>query len=270
MATSPGTNEYITGVVTATGALQSISEQNNEGVTLYNQGRFAEAVQVFKEAASASKTFLSRPMDVERNTFVELCMSVQILPSKTKSTNHINRTVYSKPFEVVLTSRGRQMVKDFTVTSCQLRLLFSRVSTVLIFNMALTHHAIAMMSSEDNDSISKREFLSKARHLYNLAYSIPQGQQEQEVIDEAMLPLFVKAVLNNLGHCFSSLGDINNSVACYELLLRSIMLFQQDHHIRYRNSGESNESFHKDHSTACFLDNTLFLILKESGLAPAA
>ncbi|KAG7343639.1 expressed tetratricopeptide repeat protein [Nitzschia inconspicua] len=250
-------------------ALQLISHQNNEGVTLYNQGKYAEAVKVFKEATSTSKKLLGRPLEEVSSTDNGdvLCTSLQVLPSQTACDNDVNvSTVYWKPFEVVFTLVSCKSV----LANCKSRLFLSRLSAIMIFNMALTHHAIAMMSSEDNDSTTNREFLSKARHLYNLAYSIPQGEQEQEVIDEAMLPLFVKAVLNNLGHCFSSLGDINNSVACYELLLRSIMLFQQDRHIQYRTSRESKESFPKDHSTACFLDNTLFLILKDPCGAPAA
>ncbi|KAG7343624.1 expressed tetratricopeptide repeat protein [Nitzschia inconspicua] len=270
MVSLPGTTTYITGATAA--ALQSVSEQNNEGVSLYNQGRFAEAIHVFKDATSASKNYLSRPMDVERATSVELSSSLQVLPSRTALTSDIDSlidhsTVYLNPFEAVVTSGGLQIMEDLTVANCQHRLLFSRLSTILIFNMALTHHAIAMMFSEDKDSTSKREFLSKARHLYNLAYSIPQGEQEQEIIDESMLPLFVKAILNNLGHCFSSLGDINKSNACYELLLQSIILFQQDH-IQCRNLGESKECF--PHHTACFWNNTIFLILKDPGLAPAA
>ncbi|KAG7339181.1 expressed tetratricopeptide repeat protein [Nitzschia inconspicua] len=276
MVSLPGTTVCITGM-TAT-ALQSISEQNNMGVSLYNQGRFDEAVRVFKEATSASKTFLSGPMEMERTTTaVVMSTSLQVLPSKTALTKDmdslIDRSVFLKPFEVVLILGDRQMVNPIYKENCQDRLFFSRLSTILIFNMALTHHAMAMVS-RDEDSKSKREFLSKAMDLYNLAYSIPQEEQEQEVIEETILPLFVKAVLNNLGHCFSSMNDTNNSMACYELLLRSIIIFQQDHHIQCRNnSGESsNENFSTDHSSTacCFLNNTLFLILKDPGLAPAA
>ncbi|KAG7358351.1 hypothetical protein IV203_014939 [Nitzschia inconspicua] len=211
-------------------ALRSVSHQNNEDVSLYNQGRFAEAIHVFKEATSASKAFLRRPIEVQGTATAELCLSLQVLPSQTALTNSMNsfvdHSVYLKPFEVVLTSGARPLINDNFVppNNSQYRLFFSRLSTILIFNMALSHHAIAMVST-DGDFAARREFLSKARDLYNLAYSIPQGEQEHEVIDETILPLFVKAVLNNLGHCFASLDHTNNSVACYELLLRTIILF---------------------------------------------
>ncbi|KAG7347262.1 hypothetical protein IV203_030629 [Nitzschia inconspicua] len=93
-------------------ALQLISHQNNEGVSLYNGVRFAEAVQVFKVATSASKTLLDRPfeeVDVPENG--EVRTSLQVLPSQTaRCANGVNfpidSSVYSKPFEAVLTLVG--------------------------------------------------------------------------------------------------------------------------------------------------------------------
>jgi hypothetical protein len=73
-----------------------------------------------------------------------------------------------------------------------------------------------------------------------------------------------------LGHCYASVDDTKNSRQCFERLLTCIMLFRQDH--IYQSFCEEDETSNhgiKD-TTLCFLDSTLFLILKDSGFAPAA
>jgi hypothetical protein len=160
--------------------------------------------------------------------------------------------------------------------------LFSKLSIILIFNLAMTHHfmAVVMMTTEPqhctapstNDAIAfaPRDLLLKACKLYSLAYSVPQIELYLDLIWPDMLSLFVKAILNNLGHCYASLNDTKNSVQCFEILLRSIMLFQQDHiYQRLCEEDGTSNPFQND-TGSCFWDSTLFLMLKDPGFAPAA
>ncbi|KAG7343622.1 tetratricopeptide repeat protein [Nitzschia inconspicua] len=262
-------------------ALQSISNQNNEGVVLFNQGNYGEAVQVFKNATNTSKTFLNRPPEQAQSVAAsaELVMSMLVFPSsqmtrtcELRSDN--DPTVYANTFEVLVSLVGvvedscGHLTKQRNAVGDGHCLLFSKLATVLIYNLALAYHAAAMVS-RDSDTTTKRVYLSKARDLYSLAYSIPQGDQEKEIIDAALLPLFVMAILNNLGQCYAFLDDRNNSEACFELLLRTIIVFQQNFSGAC-NLGAFDDLLYNERSMACFLNNTLFLILRNPCVAPAA
>ncbi|KAG7343645.1 tetratricopeptide repeat protein [Nitzschia inconspicua] len=279
MSSSGGTISAIS--KEAVTALQWVSHQNNSGVLLYNQGKFAEAVVLFKKATTISKTFLNRRPFEEggSKTNFKVFVTLQILPSHTTRSNEIDffmdPSVYSNPFAVVVTSvdMGKasfdpQMMQRQVLTDDVDRLLFSRLSTILIFNLALCNHARAHSSAED-DATMRRNFHQKAQELYILAYSIPKGEQEQEIIDEVLMPLFVQAIFNNLGQCYASLDDTNNSAACFELLLRSIILFRSDRSGAC-NLGEYGDNDTNSRHAPCFLGNVLFLILKNPGFAPAA
>ncbi|KAG7343620.1 tetratricopeptide repeat protein [Nitzschia inconspicua] len=254
-------------------ALQSTSHRNNAGVALFNQGNYDEAVQVFTEAISASKTFLDCPLqEAESSKSVELVMSMLVLPSARNHDLHCNKdrsNVYPNAFEVEVAlvsgveevSCAGQQMKQRDAVGGEHYLLFSKLSMVLIYNLALAHHAVALVS-RDSDATKSRAFLSKARDLYSVAFSIPQRRdQRKDIIDAAFLPLFVHAILNNLGHCFASLGDREKSTACFDLLLRTIIVFQLN---------INGARLYDDRSIAFFLENTLFLILKTPHVAPAA
>ncbi|KAG7339216.1 hypothetical protein IV203_020179 [Nitzschia inconspicua] len=158
--------------------LQSISQQNNEGVALFNQGHYDEELQVFKDATTASKAFLNiQPEEAESSATDELVVSILMLPMQTARTydlcsNKEDPEVYVNTFKVVVTSVGgvQPSCGQRDAVGSEQCLLFSRLSTFLIFNLAMAHHAAAMVSSRDSDTTKKRAFLSKARDLYSLAY----------------------------------------------------------------------------------------------------
>ncbi|KAG7343493.1 hypothetical protein IV203_021438 [Nitzschia inconspicua] len=278
-----GTRLFVS--VAAARALKSVCHQNKKGVSLYKKGRCVEAVHSLKEAMNTSKTFLKQCLEgVEGTTAVDLCISLQVLPSQIIQSpeNHsfIDPSVYSKPFEMDMTlfnkgetSLEKQMIQGDVIAG-EPCLLFSTLSSILIFNFALAHHALAISSREDN-STGRHNFFSQSRDLYGLAYKSLQGEQQlQEIIDPVLLHLLVQAILNNLSQCYASLCDTENSTKCSKLLLKSVLLFQQNHHhhrSRTHVMESQNDRTHSiDQSVALFLKNTLFLILKDSGFAPAA
>ncbi|KAG7343496.1 hypothetical protein IV203_021441 [Nitzschia inconspicua] len=261
-------------------ALQSICHQNNQGVSLYHEGRCAEAVHSLKEAMFASRTSVEQCLlgEAEDTTVVELGISLQILPSQTVQAidcdSFIDPSVYSKPFEIemnLLSNSEAPFEQQITRESVdgEPYLLFSTLSSILIFNFALTHHARAM-SSTKRIGTGQRNFLSKARDLYCLAYKSLRGEDCEKLLDPVLLHLLVQAILNNLSRCYASLDDTENSMACCKLLLKSILLSQQDRYRNQRIISSHDDKNPNDQSIELFLKNTLFLILKDPGFAPAA
>ncbi|KAG7372671.1 hypothetical protein IV203_018814 [Nitzschia inconspicua] len=274
-----GTRLFVS--MAAARALQSVCHQNNRGGSLYKQGRCIEALRSLKETVKTSKTFLKECLEqVEGTTAFDLCISLQVLPSRTvqaqEDHSFLDPSVYSKPFEIEMTllgngkaSLGEQVIQG---EPC---VLFSTLSPILIFNFALAYHTLALTSRDDDDT-GRRSFLSRARDLYCLAYTTLQGERQlrEELLDPALLHFLVQAILNNLSQCYASLDDTENSTKCCKLLLKSILLFQHRRHhprssTREAESHDDRNSWN-DESTALFWKNTLFLILKDPGFAPAA
>ncbi|KAG7340847.1 hypothetical protein IV203_024390 [Nitzschia inconspicua] len=259
-------------------ALVLVCHQNNEGISLYKRGMFAEAVLRLKEGMLASKTCLEQCLEeVENTAVVKIFMSLPVLPSQAVQSPEIrffiDSSVYSKAFEIEMNLLGR-CESSFQQPMIQeeggLSLFLSRFNSFLIFNFALAHHALAMSSRGKNDKVSQNNLYSKARKLYSLAYKSLQREHGQKVIDPFfMLHLLVQAILNNLGQCYMSLDERENSLACFKLLLQSIILFQQDRS-RTCNFGSPDSGNFDDQHIDFFLQNTLFLVLKDPGFAPAA
>jgi hypothetical protein len=238
-------------------------------------------MQCFKEAILTSKLFLDRSQnedEVIQPGFIpttatrEIRVSLLTLPSSSV-TFVADPNMYSQPIQCMVTgfrprpTSSKQLHDDDgdgddEQQTVDESLLFSRISTILIFNMALAHHAKAMTTI--TSSVTRQDLLIKAKDLYSLAYSVPQQEQDQDIIGPALLPLFVKAILNNLGRCYACLNDDENSIACFEMLLGTIILFQQD------QTSDSSSSSNNDIHDCIFLQNTMFLILKDPGFAPAA
>ncbi|KAG7372727.1 hypothetical protein IV203_018870 [Nitzschia inconspicua] len=168
-----------------------------------------------------SRTYVEQCLEeVENIAGVELCISLQVWPSQTVQSpeiaSFIEPSVYSKPFEIEMTllSSGEASFEQKTMQgdddiNGEPYLWFSRLSSILIFNLALAHHGLAMSSRKGNDS-GKRILFPNARYLYLLAYKSVQREHGQEIIHSLLLHLLIQAILNNLGRCFASLDDTEN------------------------------------------------------------
>jgi hypothetical protein len=248
----------------------------------------------FKEATIASKTFLNE-QDIKIPTAESrCCASLLVMPSSAQrqtppstsvevgkiasNIKFIDRLMYSLPFDITALTRHKEDSKYKENQIVDEQLLFSQLSISLIFNLALTHHtmAVVMMTAASEThptstiASASRDMLFKACGLYSVAYSLPQNEPYLHMIWPGMLSLFVKAILNNLGHCYASLDDNKTSVQCFELLLTNIMLYQQDHiYPRLCVEDGIRDRYHND-ATMCFCNSTMFLILKNPGFASAA
>lgn len=121
-----------------------------------------------------------------------------------------------------------------------------KLSFVILYNIALTHH---LMAIQDVNCTRK---LLKAKHLYELVYSI-QINEELEIS-----PLQSMAISNNLGQIHLSLGDEERTRSCFEHLLSTI--------ISLNACGEQDSVANLDG----FIGNVLLLFVKSSPTAPAA
>ena len=120
-----------------------------------------------------------------------------------------------------------------------------KVSVILIFNLALSHHLFAV------ERQCPGEFL-KAQRLYELVHQI----QKQE--DLELCVLHNMALANNLGHVHQSLNNAQKSRMCFEHLLATLMYFVE--------GGDGDKVEHLQG----FFRNAAPLILGDISLAPAA
>jgi tetratricopeptide (TPR) repeat protein len=275
--------------------LQSICSMNHLGVSYFHQGRYNDAIQCFKGATSTLKTLSNeqKSESLGEQVVSRCCVSLPVMASPaTRSTppsveeahiasgvTSMDRVIYSRPFEM------RTMAKHFNDSKEEEHVLVDeqwvvfKLSIVLIFNLAMSYHVLAIvMMMEDSESYptftstdttnsTPRGLLLKACSLYNLAYFIPENNTYIGIIWPGMLSLFVRATLNNLGQCYASLDNTKNSIQCFELLLRSIMLIQRDH--IFQGLCEGNETCNHC-PTSCFFERIIFMILNDPGFAPAA
>jgi hypothetical protein len=277
-------------------SLQSISSLNHLGVSYFNQGMYSDSVCCFREATIASKTLvMEHEVKSHEEQVASRCFaSFLVMPSPTRhcfsplssvakaltaiDVTSIERQMYSRPFEIMVMAKHVDDCKHEEHLVVDERSLFSKLSTLLIFNLAMSHHfmAVVMMMSDsvscasDTTASAPRDLLLKSCSLYSLAYSIPQNEPSLGMIWPAMVSLCGKAILNNMGHCYASLDDIKNSVQCFEMLLKSIMLVQQDHIYQSFCEEEQTSNHSQDDTKLCFWDSTLFLMLRDPGFAPAA
>jgi hypothetical protein len=301
--------------------LTSMAFQNNHGVSLFRSGRYVEALESFNETLRVATSYLRQEQrqckaaqqqqqvnccvlsQDERRVLVRLevtpvlqqdvdeeesTMGSSSLHYQRRLLSSLDSKLYSCPIHLNLVvvadtddddekpplapqeqedDHDDHIEDDYT--------LISKLSTCLIFNTGLSHHGTAL--SEASTVRCRRQMLEKARDLYNLCY---QFQVESHMPN----PVLILASCNNLGRCYSMLQDKRASASCYEILLRCMMLFNDNQRLYQQHAAgndddddtsslttskaESSSSWTK--SDECFYNNMMFLILKDPKFAPAA
>jgi hypothetical protein len=302
--------------------LTSMAFQNNHGVSLFRSGRYVEALESFIETLRVATSYLRQEQrqckaaqqqqqqqqqvnccvlsQEERSVLVRLevtpvlqqelveeeesSMGSSSLHYQRRLFSSLDSKLYSCPIQMNLVVVADTDEDEKTPLATQEQeadhdyieddyTLISKLSTCLIFNTGLSHHGTAL--SEASTVRGRRQMLEKARDLYNLCY---QFQVESRMPN----PVLILASCNNLGRCYSMLQDKRASASCYEILLRCMMLFNDNQRL-YQQHGagiddddtsslttaaESSSSWPK--SDECFYNNIMFLILKDPKFAPAA
>jgi tetratricopeptide (TPR) repeat protein len=98
------------------------------------------------------------------------------------------------------------------------------VSLIILYNMALANHLIALEEEDDEEdeeeetNCCKEQRLSKAFRLYELAYKL------QLAVGDQAGTLFALFLLNNLGQIHKAMGNVNKSRQCFERVLSNVII----------------------------------------------
>ena len=129
-----------------------------------------------------------------------------------------------------------------------------RAATVLayciLYNLALTHHLHAVSVQDPHKSW---KHMQKAASLYELAHNLHVSEHIPQTYIETM------AMINNLGHVFHFLGEIDKADKCSKHLLSCLMVV-----LDISDHGSDNEIVEG------FLGNVLPLIVQSDQPAAAA
>jgi tetratricopeptide (TPR) repeat protein len=222
---------------------------NNEGIHYINKGNYEEAMKVISRGLNLVEKVLSvqdiptktdsysMGLDMDEPETL-LCEFLQLDPeypsaALTEAIKGNKPFIFSSPIYV-------PSVVNQAVTLKYLATL----SFILLYNLALAYH----LSAIDGQLCLKK--LEKALSLYELAYAI---QTTELSILQTM------AIVNNLGHIHTALGNQEQSQLCFKHLLSTVMLLKD-----YGEEGESVDSLDG------FILNCLPLILVGEASAPAA
>ena len=144
---------------------------------------------------------------------------------------------------------------------------------IIIFNLALTNHLIALNHSNNSENTvddtthpnshrspgeynNSRSHASKARDLYKLTYEMQANLLDQErQKDPALISVpylvalrsirFELVLLNNTSHVYGMLGEAAKQTECLERL-QSTMMIVVDHHFQSMGTAESTTETNDD------------------------
>jgi hypothetical protein len=257
---------------------------NNAGAVLLLRGQYNEARATFAEALKLTKVLMrKRHHRAVHNTssgeyFHSKTMRSALFQSSLRLRNAVSarsaprRTKQAKTMCVTsmgnVTSTGTkmEMTNDFVFTEpilvdpedsvpespSQIKSCLMKLTVILIFNMALSHHLKAMNSNETPSNRSSD--LQRAFALYKLSCKT-QVHQGVELSD-----IHAMAHVNNLGQIVAASGKNDIARQFFQRLLSQLILYMEctEQEERPRREVEG------------FIQNTSQLILHDPGLAPAA
>jgi hypothetical protein len=120
-----------------------------------------------------------------------------------------------------------------------------KLTISLLFNLAISDHASAMMSSEEEETsfyssttttVATVTTAANAIFLYQLAYCL----QLKDGIE--LSRIHTMGMINNVGRLLAFLGDTKESENCFRHLLKKLMVQVVDEPYRRRSSSSSSSS----------------------------
>ena len=196
------------------------AELNNQGVSLLEQGLPDQAVAIFSQGLALAKHAIALAneddMDMADNKACCQAQDVQspschfskLSPHSQEVDCSLRETVCDdKPFIF----RHPLVIPDHAAEDCSYSKYFVKMSFIILYNLALTHH---LSGSTNLYSVRK---LRKALSLYELAYTIQMTEEIQLSVLETM------AIVNNLGQIHLALGNEAKAEQCFRHLLSTLM-----------------------------------------------
>jgi hypothetical protein len=265
--------------------MNEIIEKNNQGAALLEIGHYKDALAVLNSGlvqlrscrkhidgqersgdaleAAITSDEQGKPDTMEEDTqatrpnagrtFEKVCSEKTARRGRGESDNtDLNQDfVYRRPIYITCESEGEN---DTTVSiksesgDCENE---AALIIILVFNMALSHHLIAL--DLEYDHAKRPFFLIGAEKLYKLGYSI---QMEKSYIQLSLT--YVIATVNNLAQISKELNNELHSERLFKHLLRSLMIII--------DSGARDEIDDMDG----FMENASKMILRDFSFAAAA
>ena len=135
----------------------------------------------------------------------------------------MRKFIYQQPIRLM----NIESILSAPMTISSRNAIHTLLSSVILFNLALTMHLIALDDYFSNGCIldateSTKLLLARGIHLYILAMDLLYGAVRHQAND-----LMYVASLNNLAQAYSMCGDLGKSQECFEKLL-SLMLLHTD------------------------------------------
>jgi tetratricopeptide (TPR) repeat protein len=202
--------------------LQLLQKLNNDGVSLMQNARYEEANVAFAKSLGIAKVKLQRFERTEEdlpdssrycyeNDFEYDMVDLQNRPL-------FNSFVFSTPLKIVRMLE----LERVGCSNC-----FSKVSFVIVFNLALSHHLSAMSNS---DPLKREESLQKSLRLYEVAHEIHGKEYCNQTHFEIIM------VVNNIAEIQREVRNESKAQKCYEQLLEMVMFLLVDQ--GYEESGD--------------------------------
>jgi hypothetical protein len=258
--------------------ISTMIQFNNLGVERLESGGFSEAQQFFSLALDLMKTIIdqerpsiSRNAEVSRSATDDHCSSVVIPPQcptpseqpatvrqergshysppRTDDTLEQEETQLSQSSKLYVFSRPVYFVEGLDYQ----RLPLVKLSISLLYNLALSYHAITLQGGE----ASNPNMVEAALLHYQLAYDL----QIRDGIE--LSTLHTMGIINNVGQIHACKGDLEKARGLFELLLKTLMVYLDQTQNQGRTGIESNNL------VAGFLRNLAQSVLRPSS-SPAA
>ena len=245
---------------------------NNEAVRLLEKGHYEAAIHCLANAITVTRQALCAQRDSSLNSSPSPKKSrtqsfptqikIERRPVLTLKTNEDSLDGDSSSaegkgyvFHYVFQIIEQQSVDAWTD-------IWNKISGILVFNLAITHHMIGEMRALDCNGTQQKVYLLKARRLYEHAYLV---FIQNSVIVDFTIPM---AILNNLASIHTTMGNAVQANKSWQNLLTLLV------GLTSMSSSSFSSSLGDDPLTrgalAGFISNLCHLLLADVLSAPAA
>lgn len=239
-------------------AASSAAQLNNSGVKLFESRRYDEAVSAFSRSLAIVKQVLATCDDeIDAEMSESQCGPSSPVPEASPLCQFSKVAEPAVPQHLTFKEESacdadlpfvfsQPILIPTTATELTAFKHFIKMSFVLLYNLALTHHLSAL---EGPVSMKK---LRKALSLYELAYTVQVTEDIQLTVMQTM------AIVNNLGQIHVAMSNSDKADQCFQHLLSTLM---------YLSDCDDRQSIEQIDG---FMSSVMPLILGGSKLAPAA
>lgn len=218
----------------------SIIAMNNRGAREIACDDFHSAIEHLSHALHSSRTCARNPLDNFNQATFDISVLMEEGYNAMKAAMEAEELVPSlqriTPSDFIYSSPISVPDSAFLVPGLRTEVA---ISSIVIFNLALSHHLLAIQTKLLNPKQHTTALLAKSMKLYELAIQLQQ--QDAAISSANCSKLFILSLLNNLGNIYRLLGNEVASQYCFQQLL-SLLLYLNYHDGFSKISDTSNYS----------------------------